>query len=87
MPTLSINTTPDGGVMTEIKAQYQNGVKWCSCSQCGREYGFEVKGGKYLQVGKVRVISMHAECGECGEPIWWYSSDRHIQKISERSVK
>ena len=77
--------------MTEIAAEYivdtrgeQFGVEWVRCSQCSSVIGYEICGGAYLRVGKLKMKSMSAECGDCGHTIWWYSSDRHIKKITER---
>ena len=76
--------------MTEVQAEYkvksetrQVGVKWCRCPQCQTVYGYEEDGGERLRVGKLKMVAMRAECGECGYTIWWYSSDRHMRKITK----
>ena len=61
------------------------GVTWRQCPKCGKDYGYETEGGKYLRVGGLKLMSMRAECGECGQVIWWYSSDRHLKRIKVRS--
>jgi ribosomal protein S27AE len=77
--------------MTEIPARYrtktekkQVGVVWRECPQCSMEYGFEVNGGEYLQVGNVRIKYMRAICGDCGNVIHWGSMDRHLRKLTKR---
>jgi len=81
---------PIGGVMTELRVEYvtriNTVVTWCRCPNCNTEYGYETDNGAFLRIGSIKVKSMHAECGKCGNPIWWYASDRHIRKISERSA-
>lgn len=75
--------------MTEVAVEYKTdkraGVTWNHCPRCNAIYGFEVEDGAFLRVGKLKVKSIHAECGECGNPIWWCSSDRHIKRIIQSS--
>jgi hypothetical protein len=77
--------------MTEMRTEYRvkagaknTGVTWRYCPQCRREFGFESSDGRYLWVGKVKVISMRAECGDCGYELWWKSTDRYIRKLTNR---
>jgi hypothetical protein len=67
--------------MTEVKAEYRfgskvkpRGVEWQRCPECHLVYGFEERGGEYLRVGKLKMVDMRAECGDCGHPIWWSST-------------
>jgi hypothetical protein len=78
--------------MTEAVAEYrvepkpkQVGAVWRHCPQCNMVYGYEINGGKFLYVGKLRMIAMRSECSDCGNTIWWYSSDRHMRKLTKRS--
>jgi len=80
---------PIGGVMTEIMPDYRTeakiktvGVTWCRCPKCKAVFGYEVEGGAYLRVGRLKIRTMRSECGDCGYPIWWYSSDRLIKRIA-----
>jgi len=82
------------GRMIEIVADYkvetkakQVGVVWCRCPQCSMVYGFEIEGGEYLRVGKLKLVSLRAFCGDCGYTIWWYSSDRHMKRITKHGNK
>jgi hypothetical protein len=75
----------------EIQPEYKTadrpktfGVKWCQCPACGTMYGFEEDDGARLRVGKLRLVTMRAECAYCGNTIWWSASDRHIRKLTNR---
>jgi hypothetical protein len=77
--------------MTELKAEYltetpvkQVGVVWRHCSKCHMIYGYEVNGGEYLQVGRLRIKYMRAICSDCGNEFHWGSMDRHLRRIKNR---
>jgi ribosomal protein S27AE len=74
--------------MTEIIAdcRVETAFKkvWRRCPQCSMVFGEEIDGGAYLKIGKLKVQSMRSECGDCGYTIWWYASDRHMRKITEK---
>jgi uncharacterized protein with PIN domain len=75
--------------MTEILADYRvageikQGVTWKRCPKCNMVFGYEIEGGRYLRVGKVKVKFIKAECGDCGRLFWWGSMDRHLKKITK----
>ena len=75
--------------MTETVANYKvktNAERtdkvWRRCPKCLTVYGYEIQGGAYLRVGNLRIQSTRSECNDCGYTIWWYSSDRHMRKIT-----
>ena len=76
--------------MTETAAQYIAGIeedfKPAVCPGCGITFGHEIEGGKFLSVGSLRLDKLSGFCSMplCGEPIWWTSSERHLNKIVTR---
>ena len=83
--------------MTETAAQSTNiDLEWKNaayCPKCKINYGTEFEGyllpilarsvddNGVLVISWLKIDKISGECMKCGEPIWWTSSERYLNKI------
>ena len=59
----------------------------CSNKKCLAVFGYEIEKGAYLRIGILKVDKLSGLCTLCGEPINWWSSTRHLDKIVDKKKK